>query len=76
MESNLKYYWVNDKKLLAKMENDIPFIFKNGVWSEDTDYIVKDRLIGYVPGEGIGNTDMLDAIDEISLEEAERYMRG
>lgn len=74
MTKELKYYWINDLKLVAKTENYESYLYRNGVWEVDRCHIVNDRLMGYMPGEGIGNTDMLMKIDEISLEEAEKKM--
>lgn len=70
----MTYYWIKDLKLVAKTENYVSYIYRNGVWERDDNHIVSDRVIGYEPGEGIGNTDMLMKIDEISEEEAERLM--
>lgn len=68
------FFWINDLSLVAKMENYISYIYKNGKWEIDNENIVNDRFIGYDPNEGIGNTDMLMRIDEITKEEAEKLI--
>ena len=72
----LAYFWINDLNLLAKMERRVPYLLVNNNWEVDNKNIVMDRLMGYEPGEGIGNSDMLFRIDEIGFEEAEMIMRG
>lgn len=75
MVKELTYFWINDLKLVAKMENYVSYIYKNGKWEVDKEHIVNDRFIGYDPNEGIGNTDMLIRIDEITEAEAEKLIR-
>lgn len=75
MVKELTFFWINDLKLVAKMENYVSYIYRNGKWEVDKDNIVNDRFIGYDPNEGIGNTDMLVRIDEITEKEAEKLMK-
>ena len=75
MVKELTFFWINDLKLVAKMENYVSYIYRNGKWEVDKDNIVNDRFIGYDPNEGIGNTDMLIRIDEITEKEAEKLMK-
>lgn len=74
MVKELTYFWLNDLKLVAKMEDYVSYIYRNGKWEVDNDNIVNDRFIGYDPNEGIGNTDMLMRIEEITEEEAEKLI--
>ncbi len=71
MNSETTYYKIQDLNMLGKINNDIPYIYKDKQWIVDNDDIIMDRIIGYEPNEGIGNTDMLDRIAEITREEAE-----
>ena len=76
MVKELTYFWINDLELVAKMENYVSYIYRNSKWEVDNNNIVNDRFIGYESDEGIGNTDMLMRIDEITKEEAEKLMRN
>lgn len=70
MSEETAYYYVNDLDIVAKIENYIPFIYdKEKGWQVDNKNILYDRLIGY-DGDGIGSTDMLVRVDEISEKEA------
>lgn len=75
MVKELTFFWINDLKLVAKMENYMSYIYRDGKWEVDNNNIVNDRYIGYDPNEGIGNTDMLVRIDEITKEEAEKLIK-
>ena len=74
MVKELTYFWLNDLKLVAKMEDYVSYIYRNGKWEVDNDNIVNDRFIGYDPNEGIGNIDMLMRIEEITEEEAKKLI--
>ena len=74
MVKELTYFWLNDLKLVAKMEDYVSYIYRNGKWEVDNDNIVNDRFIGYDPNEGIGNTDMLMRIEDITEEEAKKLI--
>ena len=72
----ITYYYINDLKKIAKTENHIPFIYdKEKGWQVDNANILNDRLMGY-DGQGIGSTDMLLRIDEISEEEAMKAIKA
>ena len=57
-------------------------LYRNGQWVQDEEHLISDRLIGYDPSEppgspyGIGNTEIMREIEEISPEEAEKYIRN
>ena len=72
----MKYYYIKDLSLYAKDEGLCrKYILKNGEWVIDNDNIVSDRLMGYDPYEEddspykIGNTSIMDELEEISKEE-------
>lgn len=70
MPEETAYYYIKDLGIVAKTENYIPFIYdKDRGWQVDNKNILSDRLIGY-DGGGIGSTDMLVRVDELSEEEA------
>lgn len=76
MAEETTYYYVNDLELVAKTENYIPFIYdKENGWQVDNKNILSDRLVGY-DGDGIGSTDMLLRINEISEEEAMKITKA
>ena len=64
-----------------KTESDYE-LYRNGQWVQDEEHLISDRLIGYDPSEplgspyGIGNTEIMREIEEISPEEAEKYIRN
>ena len=49
------------------------YLYKNGEWVKDDEFIVSDRIIGYEPDEdpyyGIGNIDITEDLEEITEEE-------
>lgn len=55
------------------------FAFRNGIWEKISRNEINDRIIGYDPCEegcyGIGNTDIMDELREISEEEANQIMQ-
>ena len=79
MEKNTKYYLLYDH-LLGKEEYGEYFIYKDKQWISDNENIIMDHLMGYDPGEpsdspyGIGCTDIMDEIKEITLEKAMELM--
>lgn len=68
---SVAYYKIHDLNLVGKKDNHVPYLFKNGKWELDEEHIIDDRRIGYDEVERtLGNSDMLDEIDEITEEEA------
>lgn len=73
----MTYYYIKSKELFAmsRGEND-NYIYQNGIWVEDTKNWVCDRLMGYDPYDdspyGIGNTDIMDDIEEITEEDFDK----
>jgi len=72
----VKFYKILDKNLLAKLDNNVPYLLIDGQWIVDKDSILMDRLVGYDKSEPddspykFGNTDMLDRVEHITEEEA------
>lgn len=64
----VNYYFLKDLHLVAKIDNDAPYIYHNG-WKTDKHHLFMDRLMGY-DGEKMGVTDMLERCKHISEEEA------
>lgn len=64
------FFVIKDLNMVAKMEEYQSYLFKDGKWIVDEEHIVNDRFIGYEPNEGIGNTSMLEKIEEITEKEA------
>ena len=56
------------------------WLYENGEWVPDDEFVIMDHLMGYDPSEPpdspytIGSTDVLDEIEEISKAEAIRIM--
>ena len=78
----MKYYYIKDLSLFAKGEgHGIYFLYQNGKWVPDMNNTVSDRIMGYDPYEDddspykIGNTTIMDEIEEISEEEMNRRIR-
>ena len=69
-----EYYFIEDK-YLGKYEGHIFYLLKEEGWSEDKDRYIIGKLIGYDASDddtpyAIGNTEIMDQIQEISKEEA------
>lgn len=76
-EEQIVYYLINDRRL-GKKEGDNYFLFQNAEWVKDEKSVIRDRLMGYDPFEPddspyrIGNTSIMDEIEEISFDQAKR----
>lgn len=70
------YFYLNELKVIAKMENFVPYIYdKEYGWKVDNENILGDCLIGY-DGYDIGSTDMLLKVDKISEEVAMKIIKA
>jgi len=70
-----RYFYINDLKLIGKTVNESGYLYRNKIWEDDKDFIIKHRLTGYCPiTKTTGNPHMLIKIDEITKDEAERLM--
>lgn len=75
------YYRIKDLDRVGKEEDCIPYLYEpEKGWVVDKDNILMDRIIGYdefEPAQSpykIGNSDMMDRVEEISQEEAENLI--
>ncbi len=54
------------------------FEYRNKKWKEINTNVINDRLMGYDPTEdsiyGIGNTEIMDSIEEITEEKAKELL--
>ena len=79
--SSAKYYLIL-KRIVGRESGGGYSIFRHGQWEPDTEWMIMDRLMGYDPSEppdspyGIGNTAVMDEIEEITCQEAVRYTGG
>lgn len=70
-----RYYLILGRRL-GKKDDGKYFILRDGAWEQDNNNEIMDRLMGYDPSEqpgspyGIGNTSIMDEIEEISYEQA------
>ena len=80
MTNTTKYYWIDHLHVLGKAEKYRYYVFRNGTWVPDEAFLIQDRLIGFDPYEDAdspyrtGNTEIMDEIEEICEERAERLM--
>ena len=79
----MKTYYLILKRTVGKQEeNGSYYIFRDGEWQLDSENEIFERLIGYDPSEppgspyGIGCTDILNEIEEISREKAMELTGG
>ena len=70
------YYHIKSLDLFAKSSSITDnYIYMDGEWIKDDDFIVSDRLVGFDPSEPkdspyrMGNTDIMSDLEEISEEE-------
>ena len=74
-----RYFLLNGCRL-GKKENGKYLIYEGGEWQPDIECAILDHLLGYDPSEppgspyGIGNSSIMDEIEEISHERAKEYM--
>ena len=81
MENNTtKYYRIIPLNRIGRKTASGYELYQNRQWEKDREHLISDRLMGYDPSEppdspyGIGNTEIMREIEEISLEEAEKYI--
>ena len=76
----VKYYRIIPLNRIGRKTESGYELYRNGQWEQDREHLISDRLMGYDPSEppdspyGIGNTEIMREIEEISLEEAEKYI--
>ena len=81
MDEQKKYYLIKDR-FLGKKEDDIFYLFKDGKWIIDEDFVILGYLIGFDESEpegspyGIGNTGIMDSIEKITEQEAMEFLNS
>lgn len=77
------YYRIKDLKLLGKEEDCIPYLYNQSEgWVVDNHNILMDRIMGYDESEPddspykIGNTSIMDLVEEISENEAQKFIEN
>ena len=80
MADKTVYYLINDR-LLGKREGDYAYyLFRDGNWIKDENWLILGKLGGYDDSEpddspyGWGSTSVMDEIKEISKQEADRFI--
>lgn len=78
---NTVYYRIKDLNMIGKEEDYVPYLYKPGKgWIVDRDNILMDRIMGYDETEPsgshykIGNSNMMDRVEQISEKEAEKII--
>lgn len=72
------YYKILDKDLIGRQDSMFDcYIYDadKGGWKPDDEHILMDRIIGY-DGDGIGSSDMLFKVEEITEEEANQIIKS
>ena len=73
------YYWISDLHIIGRLKDFIPYLYQKDMgWVVDQEHILMDRVMGYEKSEpsiyGIGSTDMMERVKEISEEEAMQFI--
>lgn len=75
--ADITYYLIRERRL-GKAQDDGYFLFDNGEWKEDERNVIRDHLMGFDPNDdtfyGFGNANIMDEMEEITAEEAQRFM--
>jgi hypothetical protein len=70
-----RYFYIVDLKLVAKIIEETPYLYKNKVWVKDKESVLKDRLNGYCfITKTYHNKYMTNKIDELSFDQAQHLM--
>lgn len=75
--ADITYYLIRERRL-GKAQGGKYFLFDNGEWKEDERNVIRDHLMGFDPNDdtfyGFGNANIMDEMEEITAEEAQRFM--
>ena len=72
----IKYYYIIDLKIIGKVENYVPYLYKNEIgWIVDSENILMDRIMGY-DFDDIGDSDIQEKVQNITEEEAQNILKG
>ena len=78
--TDIKYYLIRGRKLAKREDGYHCYLFKDGEWFWDEKNVLNDRLIGYDSDEPddspykIGNSCVMNEIEELTFEEAMRIL--
>ena len=79
--NNTRYFLIWDR-IVGKREGGMDYLFRNGKWETDDEWIIMDRLVGYDLSEPpdspyrFGNGSILAEMEEISCERAMELLGG
>ena len=69
----IKYYYIIDLKMIGKIENYVPFVYKNEIgWVVDNENILMDRIMGY-DFDDIGDSETQEKVQNITKEKAQSF---
>ncbi len=71
------YFKILDKDLIGRQDGmfDCHIFHPGEGWKKDTDNVLMDRIVGY-DEDGIGNSDMMSRLEEITEEEANKLIKN
>ncbi|NLY20232.1 MAG: hypothetical protein GXZ08_02985 [Tissierellia bacterium] len=71
----IKYYYIIDLKMIGKIENYVPFVYKNEIgWVVDNENILMDRIMGY-DFDDIGDSETQEKVQNITKEKAQSFFK-
>ena len=82
MEKETVYFLIRKNQLGKRADDNNYYLFINGEWKKDEEWLILGMLGGYDASEpegspyGWGSTSIMDEIEKISKEEAEKIMKG
>ena len=80
-EKKIAYYLIKGR-MLGKREDDKDYLYGEEGWIPDVSMEIMKRLYGFDPSEpedspyAVGNTDIMEELEEIGCEKAEKWMAG
>ena len=80
-EKKITYYLIKGR-MLGKREDDKDYLYGEEGWIPDVSMEIMKRLYGFDPSEpedspyAVGNTDIMEELEEIGCEKAEKWMAG
>ena len=75
------YYWLNDRKTFGRETKHRFYLWENGMWVKDSDWIILGKLIGYDSSEpdwspyATGSTSVMDTIEISSKKEFKHWLK-
>ena len=80
-EKKITFYLIKGR-MLGKREDDKDYLYGEEGWIPDVSMEIMKRLYGFDPSEpedspyAVGNTDIMEELEEIVCEKAEKWMAG